>query len=103
MPTLMENILSLEAQASELVAKAHREAESITKRADDEIAAARTKLAADTDARLAALERATSERCTRELADVESDFQAACAAMDGISGPVIGAHAAKIAAAFTQG
>lgn len=103
MPTLMENILSIEAQASDLVAKAHAEAEASTKRADHDIAVARKKLAAETDARLAALESATEERCARELADVESEFRAACAAIDGVSESVVREHAAKIAAAFTQG
>jgi flagellar biosynthesis/type III secretory pathway protein FliH len=103
MPTLIENILSLEAKANEMVANAHGDAEAIAKRADDEIAAAGTKLVAKTDAKRAALEEATEERCKRDLADVESQFQAERAALDGITSTAIQQHAAKIAAAFTQG
>ncbi|NUM55848.1 MAG: hypothetical protein HUU46_19580 [Candidatus Hydrogenedentes bacterium] len=103
MPTLINNILAIEAQATDLVAKAHADAEAMDRRAEAEIASAREKLVAETDAKLAELEAATQERCKRELAGVEAEFQAACAAIDGISDSAIREHAAKIAAAFTQG
>lgn len=102
MPTLIENILSIEARASELVAKAHTDAVALGKRADDEIVAVRKALAAETDAKLAALENATEARCKRDLADVDAEYQSACAAIDNISSVTIQEQAAKIAAAFTQ-
>lgn len=103
MPTLIENILSLEAQASATVANAQAEAEAIARRADDEIAAARARLEAETKAKLSALEEETNERCRRDVVAVEAQFQAARTAIDAISSNAIQDHAAKIAAAFTQG
>ena len=103
MPTLIENILSLEARASETVASARVEADAVARRADEQIAAARAKLAAETNAKLAALEEETTARCGRDVSDVETEFQAAYASIDGISSAAIQEHAAKIAAAFAQG
>ena len=103
MPSLIENILALETNASEIVARAHAETEAIAKRTDNEIAAARAALVAETTAKLAALEQATNDRCRRDLADVETESQAACAAVAGVTSTVIENYAATIAAAFAQG
>lgn len=103
MPTLIENIMTLESQASDLVAKAHADAETIANRAEDEIAAARAKLTAETDAKLAALGAETDAKCKHDLETVESQSAAECAAIDGISSAAIQEHAAKVAAAFAKG
>lgn len=101
-PSLIENILSIEAKAGEIVANAHAEASAIAKRAEGEIGEAGAKLAAETTARLAALENETNERLQREETLVQSEYEAARAAIEQVADRAVQEYAAKIVAAFLR-
>lgn len=102
MPALIDNILSLEQQANDIVAKAQADAKAVTARAESDIADARKRLSAETDARLSAYAQEANERQARELADVETELRASLAAIDGISPSTIQQFAARVAEAFQQ-
>lgn len=102
MPALIDNILSLEQQANDIVAKAHADAKAVSARADCEIEDMRKRLIADTDARLSAYSAETEERRKRDLAEVESELRASLAAIDGIAPSTIQQFAARVAEAFLR-
>ena len=102
MPALIDNILSLEQQANEIVANAQADAKTVTTRAESDISDARKRLSAETDARLSAYSREANERQARELADVESELRASLAAIDGIAPSTIQQFAARVADAFQR-
>lgn len=103
MPSLIESILSIEAKAGDIVANAHAEASAIAKKAEDDIKAAGAALAAETAARLAALEDETNDRLRHEETLVQSEYEAARAAIEKVADRAIQDYAAKIVAAFLRG
>ena len=103
MPSLIDNILALEKDASTLVAAAHADAKAAAERADGEIAAARTRLAAETEARLEAFKVATDDKLKQDELAAEAEFNAACAGIAGITPDVIRTQAARVVDAFLRG
>ena len=99
MPTLIENILSLE-YASETVASA-RVRRTRTRGGPTSRSRRRGRVGGGINAAGGAGRR--QPRCGRDVSGVETEFQAAYASIDGISSAAIQEHAAKIAAAFAQG
>ncbi|MDZ4858538.1 MAG: hypothetical protein SGI88_06110 [Candidatus Hydrogenedentes bacterium] len=103
MPTLIDDILALENQASAVVATAQAQAETIMQQAGHEVASARNALAAETAAKLTALETEINERCRNEEVRAEEDSRLAIANIERAASTAVQQQAAKIAAAFTQG
>ncbi|HRI89046.1 MAG TPA: hypothetical protein PLJ47_05315 [Candidatus Hydrogenedentes bacterium] len=103
MPSLVENILSLEQRAADIVAAAHAEAKTIEQRTVEEIAVVRARIAADTTRRLSELQKNVELKQQADLQNLAAEFDAACAELAKIAKPAIRAHAARIAAQFKQG
>ncbi|MBI4556826.1 MAG: hypothetical protein HY706_04520 [Candidatus Hydrogenedentes bacterium] len=89
MPSLVENVLSIEEQADQLVAEAQRAAKDLERQAEVEVDALRRELASGTDQRVAAYRQEAEARHRQALATAEAEFQAALCALEGIPQEVI--------------
>jgi len=100
MASLVEDILSIEKQADQIVADSRAEAVAIEKRAEAEIESIRRNLATETDARIEAYRREAEARCAQDAITIDREARAMLAAVDGIADNLIGKQAERIVARF---
>lgn len=103
MTSLIENIVSLEKRAAEIVADAQDQAKAIELRADEEIAQATDRLIKETDSRIEAHRAESVRRQEAELATVEAEAVAASSAIARITPAVISKYAERVVARLLQG
>ena len=89
MSSLVENILAIEKEASDVVARAHEEAAAITKRASEEIAAYGATLAEATERRIAEFRRQAEARHQQDLVQATAEFNAALEAIERVPAEVV--------------
>lgn len=100
MKSLIEDILSLESQANQLVEDARAKAKGLDKEADAEIRRIQEQVAASVEQRTAAF-RADAERKTQdELARAQAEHAQALAGLDRISDAAVQQHAQRVVARF---
>jgi len=84
MSSLVQSILTIENEASNVVARAHEEAAALAKQADEKIAAQRAALAEETARRIEEFRKSAAERHEKDLAGAEAAHRAALDAIDQI-------------------
>lgn len=89
MSSLVENILAIEKEASDVVARAHGEAAAIAKRAGEEIAAYRATLAEATERRIAEFRLQAEARHQQDLAQAAAEFSATAEAIEHVPADVL--------------
>jgi len=102
MASLIENILSLEKQADEIVANTRTEAKAEEKKAADEIEAIRQQVEADVDARIAAFRQEAEAQHQQDVLDAERAATGALAALDNIDDGVIKTQVDRIVNRFRE-
>ena len=89
MSTLVESILSIEQEASAVVAQAHEEAAAVAKRADTEIRAHRAAVSEETGKRIEEFRGQAEARHRLDVAQADEDFTKTAAAIDQVQRAVL--------------
>ena len=89
MSNLIQNILTLEDKAEEVLASAHAEAEATAKEAKAQIQAIQEEVAAGVEKRVAAFREDAERRHGQELEEEKNTFQVSLAAITDVPSEVI--------------
>ncbi|MCC6694633.1 MAG: hypothetical protein IT365_03280 [Candidatus Hydrogenedentes bacterium] len=84
MSTLIENILSLEQEASAMVAKAHEEALALAQQAEEQIQAHRAAVAEETGRRIEAYRSQTQVRHEEEVVEANERYAKAAESIEQV-------------------
>lgn len=102
MASLIEQALSLEKTADEIVANAHAEAKAEEKKAEKEIEQMRAELQAEVGERIAAFRKEAQNRHEQHVAQAGQAAQEAAEAVEGIAEDAIQQQVARIVARFRE-
>jgi len=102
MASLIENILSLEKTADEIVANTHIEAKAEEKKAATEIEAIRRDVEARIESRIVAFRQEAEAEHQQDVADAERASAEALAGLDGINEGMIRKQADRIVTRFRE-
>lgn len=102
MSSLIENVLTLEREANDLVAVAQRQAQQFDKDTASQMEGVRNELAAATDQRVEAFRHEAETRHERGLEQAEREHQEAAAALDAIGAPQVQRCAEQVVAKFHE-
>lgn len=100
MSTLIESVLSLEQEASAIVAKAREEAAAVAKQAEDQILAHRDAVSKETGRRIEEYRRQAEARHEQEVAQANEDFSKSAAAIEQVSQAVLRKQVEFVASTF---
>lgn len=84
MASLIESVVSLESQASQIVEAAHAQAKEIEGGVKAELRAQRSGIEEETSRRIEAFRAEAESRHNNEMAAAEGDFDAACHLIEGL-------------------
>lgn len=101
--SLIENVLSLEAQAKQVVESAAAEAKRLETAAEEQVAAVRAEVAAAVERRVAEFRTGAEARVGEELKKADEDYSAARARLDQIPAGKITEQARAVAARLVAG
>lgn len=101
--SLIDNVLSLEAQANQVVETAKAEAKRLEADTEKRIADVRAEVAAGVDRRVAAFRADAEARTARELKEEEEEFSAAGEKLGRIPADKVGAQVKAVAARLAAG
>ncbi len=99
---LVENILSLEKEADQIVAEAHAEAKEIERSALLEAEADRRKLTEETDKKVLAFQKETEKKHEHSVAEVQKELARALTAIDQIQSAVLKRQIDRIISKFSE-
>ncbi len=102
MATLVEDIVSLEKEADQLVAKARAEAKEIEKSAIAEAEGYRQKLAVETDQKIAAYQREMEAKHQRLISEAQKELVKTLDAADRIPAETLRAQRDRIIGRFSE-
>ena len=101
--SLIDNVLSLEAQANQVVEAAKAEAKRLEADTEKRIANVRAEVAAGVDRRVADFRADAEARITRELKAAEEEFRAAGEKLGRIPADKVGGQVKAVAARLAAG
>jgi len=102
MKSLIDNILTLEIQANEILESRRKQAKELDKEAEAKVQADRQAIAAQVEQRVAAFRAQAEQKHKDDLAAAEAAFKQALAKIEGVSAQVIQKHAERIVARFRE-
>lgn len=100
MASLVEDILSIEKRADQIVSESRAEAAAIEKEAEAEIESIKRDLAAKTGARVEAYRREAEARGAQDAAVIDREAHAMLAAVEGIAEDLVQKQAERIVTRF---
>ena len=101
--SLIENVLTLEAQANQVVESARAEAKRLEAEAEKRIAEARAEVGAAVDRRVAAFRADAEARVAGELQSADGEFRAAGEKLARIPAEKVGEQVRAVAARLAAG
>jgi hypothetical protein len=101
--SLIENVLSLEAQANQVVESAAAEAKRLETAAEEQVAAVRAEAAAAVERRVAEFRTGAEAKVGEELKKADEDYRAAQARLDQIPAEKITEQVKAVAARLVAG
>jgi hypothetical protein len=102
MESLIQNILSIENQANEILEKARGESREREKSALDQIAAIQQEIAGQVEARVGVFREAAEKQHKDDVAQAQAESQRALSAIDHIGQDVINRHVDRVVARYLE-
>ena len=102
MESLVQNIMSLENQANDLLEKARADAGDREKSAADKIAEIQQEIAAQVESRVAEFRASAEQQHQEDVAQAQVESQRALAAVDQIGQEVIARHVDSVVARYLE-
>jgi F0F1-type ATP synthase membrane subunit b/b' len=102
MESLVQNILSLENQANDLLEKARADAREHEKSAADKIAEIQQEISAQVESRVADFRAKAEQQHQEDVAQAQAESQRALAAVDHIGQEVIARHVDSVVARYLE-
>ncbi len=101
--SLIENVLSLETQANQVVEAAKAEAKRLEAAAEEQVAAARAEVAASVERRTAAFRADAEAKVAQELQKADEEYRAARVRLDQIPAEKIAGQVKAVTARLVAG
>lgn len=102
MKSLIDDILTIETQANEILESHRTQAKELEKQAAAKIQAAQQEVAAQVERRVTAFRAQAVQKHAEQLAKAETVFKQALQSIEGVSERVIDEHAKRIVARFRE-